>query len=156
MADDKANDVIEVSPQDAPPKESLVFTDHGCRTELRAGTLLVLAAVFVWLWLGPGVSGALFMLGMPLVLIGVPLQALDSRNKGRPGYPLKLGLTLLIGGSIMWYDLLYRDAVAGALRSQPMAPMLVMAGAWMVLWWPVSRASGTKAEASVTVKTEMA
>lgn len=120
-------------------KEGFTFTDPGCRTEIRLGSLLILASVFLWLWLGPSTSSLLFFIGLPLVLVGVPLQALQGRRFGRPGYPLKLGLILTIGGAAMFPDLMYREIAGGAWHVQPVAPMLIVAGAWMLAWWPLSR-----------------
>lgn len=124
---------------DQAEKEGFTFTDPGCRTEIRLGTLLILAAVFLWLWLGPSTSSLLYFIGLPLVLVGVPLQALQGRRFGRPGYPLKLGLTLSLGGLAMVPDLLYREIAGGEWHVQPVAPMLIVAGVWMLVWWPVSR-----------------
>lgn len=115
------------------------FTDDGCRTEIRIGALLVLMAVFLWLWLGPATSTKLYFVGLPLLLVGVPIQAIQARREGRPGFPTKLGLVLTLGGLLMWPDLTYRVSVTGSLHAQPVAPMLVVAGAWMLLWWPVAR-----------------
>lgn len=120
-------------------KEGFTFTDPGCRTEIRLGTLLMLAAVFLWLWLGPATSSLLYFIGLPLVLVGVPLQALQGRRFARPGYPLKLGLVLTLGGLAMMWDLRFREVVGGPLGVQPVAPMLFVAGLWMLAWWPVSR-----------------
>ena len=120
-------------------KKAFTFTDDGCRTEIRLGVLLILAAVFVWLWLGPRWSAGLYFLGLPLVLIGAPLHARDARRYARPGYPLKLGVILTIGALLMWPDLLYREVVGGPLRVQPMAPLLVVAGGWILAWWPWAR-----------------
>ncbi len=128
------------------PKKAFTFTDDGCRTEIRLGILLILAAVFVWLWLGPRWSAGLYFLGLPLVLLGVPLHARDARRAARPGYPLKLGLILTIGAILMWPDLLYREMVGGPLQVQPMAPLLLVAGLWILAWWPVARRSETRQE----------
>ena len=132
-------------PPDAPPAQppapdsGFCFTDPGCRTDVRVGALLVLAAVFLWLWWGPTVSSRIYLVGVPFLLAGVPLQAFEARRSGRPGYPLKLGLVLLIGGGLMWPDLCYREQVGQALHVQEVAPLLVCAGAWMVGWWPLAR-----------------
>ena len=132
-------------------KEPFTFTDDGCRTEIRVGTLIILAAVFLWLWLGPTTSSILYFVGLPLILIGVPLHALDTRKRGRPGYPLKLGLVLTIGGALMWPDLLFREVVTGPVHVQPVAPLLVSAGIWMLLWWPVTFFGLDKAAAEAVV-----
>ncbi|MDA3960599.1 MAG: hypothetical protein PF961_07395 [Planctomycetota bacterium] len=122
-----------------PKKDGFTFTEDGCRSEIRLGSLLILASVFLWLWLGPATSSLLYFVGLPLVLVGVPIQALQGRRFGRPGYPWKLALALTIGGAAMWPDLAYREVVGGSLQVQPVAPMLLVAGLWMLAWWPVSR-----------------
>lgn len=126
-------------------KEGFTFTDDGCRTELRVGALLILAAVFLWLWLGPPTSMKLFLAGVPLLIIGVPLQAFQAL-KGRPGFPWKLGLTLAFGGLAMLPDLTYRESIDGGLRVQQIGPMLVLAGVWILAWWPLAHIGFKKAE----------
>ncbi len=125
--------------QQRAPDSGFCFTDPGCRTDVRVGALLVLAAVFLWLWWGPTVSSRIYLVGVPFLLAGVPLQAFEARRNGRPGYPIKLGLVLLVGGALMWPDLCYREQVGGPLHVQEVAPLLVCAGAWMVAWWPLAR-----------------
>lgn len=120
------------------------FTDGGCRTEVRLGLLLMLAAVFLWLWLGPTLSARLYLLGAPLLLVGIPLQAWQSRTMGRPGYPLKIGVILAIGGLLMWPDVLYRETVDGPLGVQPMAPLLVLPGLWIIAWSWFARAQASQ------------
>ena len=125
-------------PEDEKP--GFVFTDPGCRTEVRVGALLVLAAVFLWLWWGPQNSSRLYLVGAPLLLVGIPIQAIQ-RRAGRPGYPWKLGLALAIGGCAMWPDLRYQEVVDGVQRVtsvQPVAPLLAFAGLWILLWWPIA------------------
>ncbi len=128
------------------PKPGFTFTDPGCRTEVRLGALLVLAAVFLWLWLGPETSSRLYMVGAPLLLIGIPIQAIQGR-KGRPGYPWKIGLAFAIGGALMWPDLRYRESIEAArhfanlLPVQPVAPLLLGAGVWILAWWPYARST---------------
>ena len=92
---------------DKPAAEAsaFCFTDPGCRTDLRLGALIVLGAVFLWLWWGPTASSRLYMVGALLLLWSVPLQAIQARRAGRPGYPWKLGLAMSIGGAVMWPDL---------------------------------------------------
>jgi hypothetical protein len=107
---------------------------------VRLGALIILAAVFLWLWLGPTMSSRLYLLGAPLLLIGVPLQALQARRDGRPGFPWKLGLVMTIGGALMWPDLRYRETIGGAVHVQEVAPLLLAAGLWILLWWPMARA----------------
>ncbi len=68
------------------PKSGFSFTDDGCRTEIRVGVLLVLAGMFLWLWLGPSTSIKLCWTGLPLVVIGVPIQAIQARRDGRPAF----------------------------------------------------------------------
>jgi hypothetical protein len=115
------------------------FTDPGCRTEVRLGALIILAAVFLWLWLGPTTSSRLYLIGAPLLLIGIPIQAYQARKHGRPGYPWKLGLVMAIGGALMWPDLRYREVVTGPVHVQEVAPLLLAAGLWIVMWWPFAR-----------------
>jgi uncharacterized membrane protein HdeD (DUF308 family) len=115
------------------------FTDPGCRTEVRVGALIIIAAVFLWLFLGPTVCSRLYLVGAPLLLIGIPIQAIQARRNGRPGYPWKLGLALTIGGALMWPDLRYREAIDGPVHVQEIAPLLLAAGAWILLWWPMAR-----------------
>lgn len=122
-----------------PPRPGFAFTTDGCRSDVRLGALLILMAVFLWLWLGPATSSKLYLIGAPLLLYGVPMQALQARRQGRPGYPWKLGLTLAVGGALMWPDLVYRERVGGPLLWQPVAPLLTAAGVWILLWWPVAR-----------------
>ncbi len=146
--------VITSAPEKKKPEDEqpgFVFTDPGCRTEVRLGALLVLAAVFLWLWWGPQNSSRLFLIGAPLLLVGVPIQALQSR-RGRPGYPWKLGLALGVGGALMWPDLRYRETPGGEILSQPIAPLLTFAGAWILAWWPVARV-GAKPATPATVET---
>ena len=115
----------------------LTFTDDGCRSEIRIGVLLVLVAVFVWLWLGPSVAIRFAAAGLPLLMIGAVLQARDA-GRGRPGYPLKLACCLLVFGLFMLPDLSYRESVAGPIHWQPMPILLTIAGAWLLLWWPIA------------------
>jgi hypothetical protein len=124
---------------EAPAKPGFAFTDDGCRTEIRLGVLLVLAGMFLWLWLGPTKSNYLNLIGIVLVLVGVPLQALDARRLGRPGYPLKLGIILAVLGALMWKDLLWRERYDGPLHVQPMAPIFLGVGLWILAWWPFAR-----------------
>jgi hypothetical protein len=126
-------------PAAAPPRKGFSFTDDGCRTEIRLGALLVLAGMFLWLWLGPTKSNYLNLLGIVLILVGVPLQVRDARRSGRPGYPWKLGLTLAILGALMWKDLLYRERYDGPLGVQPMAPVFLGVGLWILAWWPFAK-----------------
>ena len=122
-----------------PPSAGFAFTDPGCRTDVRLGALLILAAVFLWLWLGPTTASRLYMVGAPLLLWGVPWQALQARRDGRPGFPWKLGLAMAIGGAVMWPDLRYREAPGGPVYVQEVAPLLLAAGVWILAWWPIAR-----------------
>jgi hypothetical protein len=122
-----------------PEKPGFTFTDPGCRTEVRVGVLLVLAAVFLWLWLGPEKSGRLYLLGAPLLLIGIPLQAIQARA-GRPGFPWKVGIAFTAGALLMGPDLRYREDIGAdaAIHFQTVVPLLLAAGAWILLWWPLA------------------
>ena len=122
---------------DQPKKPPFAFTGPGCRTDVRLGALLVLGAVFLWLWFGPTNSARIFLCGAPLLLWGIPLQALQAR-RGRPGYPWKLGLALTALAIPMCWDLRFREVPEGALHVQIIAPLLLATGAWILLWWPVS------------------
>lgn len=137
-------DLAQADP--APPvkpakdkRPAFTFTDDGCRTEVRLGILIMLAAVFLWLWLGPSLSAKVYLLGVPLLAVGIPLQAIQARRQGRPGYPLKMGLVLLVGGALMWPDMLYREEIGGPLGVQPMAPLMLFPGLWIVGWWFYAR-----------------
>lgn len=125
--------------QKQPASAGFAFTDPGCRTDVRLGALLILAAVFLWLWLGPTTASRLYLFGAPLLLWGVPWQALQARREGRPGFPWKLGLAMAIGGAVMWPDLRYREAPGGPVYVQEVAPLLLAAGLWILAWWPVAR-----------------
>jgi hypothetical protein len=122
----------------AVKKPAFTFTDPGCRTEVRLGALIVLGAVFLWLWAGPTTASKLYMGGAALLLIGIPLQALQGRT-GRPGYPWKLGLAMTALGLAMWPDLQFREVAGGPVKVQDIAWMLAAAGTWILLWWPLSR-----------------
>ncbi len=121
------------------PANGFTFTEDGCRTELRLGALLLMAGVFLWAFLGPQKSSWLVIAGIPLLLLGVPLQAFQAR-KGRPGFPWKVGLSFAALGLSMCYDLRYREAVGGPLHIQPVAYYLLLAGLWILAWWPLAAA----------------
>lgn len=123
----------------APAASAFCFTDPGCRTEVRLGALIILGAVFLWLFFGPTFCSRLYLVGAPLLLVGIPLQALQARRDGRPGYPWKLGLALTIGGALMWPDLRYRETIGGPVHVQEIAPLLLAAGVWIMAWWPLAR-----------------
>lgn len=122
-----------------PVSKGFSFTDDGCRTEIRLGALLVLAGMFLWLWLGPTKSNYINLLGLVLVAVGVPLQVWDARRSARPGYPWKLGITMAVLGALMWKDLLYRERYDGPLAVQPMAPVFLGVGLWILAWWPFAK-----------------
>ena len=128
-------------------KPGFAFTDPGCRSDLRLGALIVLGAVFLWLWWGPSASSRLYLAGAALLLWGVPLQAIQARRDGRPGFPWKLGCAMAIGGGVMWPDLRYREIAGGDIHVQEVAPLLLIAGAWILAWWPLARSgrAGTAA-----------
>lgn len=134
-------DVAVPVPVDALPKAAkrpaFTFTDPGCRTEVRAGGLLVLGAVFLWLWAGPTLASKIYLAGAALLVIGMPIQAFQARS-GRPGFPWKMGVALTVLGLAMWPDLRFRETVGGPQRVQDIAWMLTGAGAWVLLWWPVA------------------
>jgi hypothetical protein len=137
---DQAPADADTTPASAPTRGGgFTFTDPGCRTDVRLGALIVLGSVFLWLWWGPTNSSRLYLVGAILLLWGVPLQALQARSIGRPGFPWKLGLALAIAGGAMWPDLCYRETPSGALHWQEVAPLLVGAGVWILAWWPVAR-----------------
>jgi len=121
------------------PANGFTFTDDGCRTELRLGALLLMAGVFLWAFLGPQKSSWLVIAGIPLLLLGVPLQAFQAR-KGRPGFPWKVGLSFAALGLSMCYDLRYREEVGGPMHIQPVAYYLLLAGLWILVWWPLAAA----------------
>ena len=122
-----------------PRKSGFAFTDPGCRTDVRFGALLILAALFLWLWFGPTTSARIFLCGAPLLLWGIPWQALQGWRDGRPGYPWKLGIAMTLMGIFTWLDLRFREEPGGPIQVQIIAPLLTAAGVWILLWWPVSR-----------------
>jgi hypothetical protein len=130
----------------AEKKPAFTFTDPGCRTDVRLGGLIVLVAVFLWLWKGPETCSKVFVVGAALLLWGIPWQALQGRA-GRPGYPWKLGLGMTGLGLGMLLDLRYQEAVGQAVKVQDVVPMLLAMGLWVLAWWPVSRARRTEAAA---------
>jgi hypothetical protein len=105
---------------------------------VRLGALIILGAVFLWLFFGPTFCSRLYLIGAPLLLIGIPIQAFQSRA-GRPGYPWKLGLAITLGGAFMWPDLRYREVIGGPVYVQEIAPLLLTAGVWILAWWPIAR-----------------
>ena len=148
----------EPSPSATPaaptPASGFLFTEPGCRSDIRLGALLVLMAVFLWLWWGPTTSSRIYLVGAPLLLWGVPWQAWEARRHGRPGYPWKLGIALTVAGLVMGWgsfiglpDLRYRESILVGWQTQPVGPLLAIAGAWILLWWPWARLN-TSPEAS--------
>ena len=145
------------SPEQAPKpdqasKKAFAFTDPGCRTDIRAGALLILGAVFLWLWFGPQTSAKIYLVGAPLLVWGVPWQALQARS-GRPGFPWKLGVAMTILGVAMWPGLRFQNGPGEPIEVQIIAPLLTAAGAWILLWWPVAfwgRLHSEKAEQAET------
>ena len=135
--------VAETSPASSPEvktpavKKGFAFTDPGCRTDIRVGALLILGAVFLWLWFGPQTSAKIYLVGAPLLLWGVPWQAWQTRQ-GRPGFPWKLGLAMSLLGAAMWPGLRYQNGPGDAIEVQIIAPLLTAAGIWILLWWPVA------------------
>ena len=125
-------------PSHVPASGGFSFTDAGCRTEVRAGALLVLAAVFMWLWMGPERASWLYLLGAPLLLVGIPIQAIQANH--RPGFPWKVGLSFTALALAMWKGLTYRDGIApdAPLRVQIIFYLLLIAGLWVLAWWPVA------------------
>lgn len=127
------------APAQPAPATAFCFTDPGCRTEVRLGALIILGAVFLWLFFGPTTCSRLYLLGAPLLLVGIPIQAFQAWRDGRPGYPWKLGLALTLGGAFMWPDLRYRESISGPVHVQEIAPLLLAAGVWILAWWPLAR-----------------
>ena len=92
-------------------------------------------------------SSRLYMLGAPLLFIGIPIQAIQAKRNNRPGYPWKLGLTMAIGGAFMWPDLRFRESPTGPVYVQEVAPLLLAAGIWILAWWPLARTRSTDSAA---------
>jgi hypothetical protein len=114
------------------------ITDDGCRLEVRAGALLLVAACFLWQFAGPTwcVWGAL--VGLLLLAIGVPVQAFQARG-GQPGYPWKLGLLLALFGGLQWFDLRYAETPGGPVLPAQTAVLMTVPGVWILLWGLVAR-----------------
>ena len=117
----------------APRKAWLVFTEPGCRTELRVGALLVLAGTFLWNFAGPALAMKLAVLGLPLLAIGTVLQV-----RTPAAFPWRMGLAMLLLGGAMCWDFRYRDAPGTPVSMLLIGPILASAGAWLLLWWPVA------------------
>lgn len=126
----------------APRKPWLQFTHPGCRTELRVGALLVLAGTFLWNFAGPSLAVKLAIIGMPFLIVGTIIQAL----RGTHGYPWRLALAMLILGLPMCWDFRYRDEPGGPLHLLLIGPILAVAGAWLLLWWPLAARNQRRAQ----------
>ena len=134
--------LIETSVKKAekkPKKPSWTFTDDGCRWEVRLSLLVMLAAVFLWLFLSPPRSAPLYFIALPVFMVGVVIQAIQGRKQGRPGYPLKIGVILTAIGLLSIPGALYRETVDGPLGIQPMVLLMLFPGIWILGCWPFSR-----------------
>lgn len=131
----------------AAKKPAFTFTDPGCRTDVRLGGLIVLVAVFLWLWKGPETCSRVFLVGAALLIWGIPWQAIQART-GRSGYPWKLGVAMAGLALGMGLDLRYQEAVGQPVRVQDIVIMLGVAGAWVLAWWPVAHLGRRRAEAA--------
>jgi hypothetical protein len=131
-----------------PPRRAwLQFTFPGCRSELRLGALLVLAGTFLWNFAGPSLAMRLAVIGLPLLVVGAMLQALKESRQGIDAYPWKLAVAMLLLGVPMCWDFRYRDAPGTPVSMLLIGPILASAGAWLLLWWPVSHSTSTRARA---------
>ena len=119
-------------------KKSFAFTEDGCRTEVRLGGLLVAASTFLWLFAGPDLCSKFYLVGAALLLVGIPIQAIQGRG-GRPGYPWKMGLAMAVLGGAMLLDQRFREAPGGPIHVQDVSWMVAVPGVWILLWWPISR-----------------
>ena len=119
----------------AAKKASFAFPPAACRSELRLGALLVLAGTFLWNFVGPTWAMRVAVVGAPLLLVGVVMQALAAR-RGLPGMPWKLGVAMLILGVAMTWDFRYRDLPGGPMGVVLVGPILAVSGAWILLWLP--------------------
>ncbi len=116
-------------------KDPFCFTDPGCRTEVRLGALLTVGPIFLWMWLGPEKAVWLLVMGIPLLWSGIPIQAIQARKHGRPGYPWKLGIAFALLGGLMIPDQVSRVTPDGGLAMQIQAPLLCLSGLWILGWW---------------------
>ncbi len=123
------------------------FTDPGCRTDVRLGALLLVAAIFLLPFSaiikgGPTLMNQVGLVGAALLLWGIPWQAIQGWRQGRPGYPWKLAIVLGAMAPVMFMDVRYRenlgDHFSGIRYSIPVG-VLLAASLWTLLWWPVSR-----------------
>ena len=122
------------------------FTDSGCRSEVRFGALLIMMAVFMWLFLGPQWCAWLSVAGGVCLLIGVPWQAFESMRVQRPGYPIKLAVVFCVLGGFLLYDNRFRVRYDAAMDFHYIGWMVLLAGLWMLAWWPVARKSPRASE----------
>lgn len=136
---DATTSAASVEPAAKAKKASFAFTTDGCRSELRLGALLVLAGTFLWNFVGPTWAMRVAIVGLPLLLVGVVLQALAAR-RGVPGMPWKLGIAMLILGAAMTWDFRYRDIPGGTMDVVLVGPILAVSGIWILLWLPLSAA----------------
>ena len=130
--------------------QGFTFTDPGCRSDIRIGALLVCAAAFLWQFLGPQKAMMPMLVGVPLLLIGVPLQAMQVRKGLRPGYPWKLGVAMTIIGALMFPQQLYQERFDAAVEVvMPWIPGFLFCGIWILAWLPVARPQKDSAPRSV-------
>ena len=102
-------------------KPHWTFTDDGYRWDVRLSLLVMLMAVFLWLWLTPPRSAPLYLIAARFLCLALVCRLGKSRTSNRPGHSLKLGIILTVIGGLMVPDALYREQVDGPLGIQPMA-----------------------------------
>lgn len=117
---------------DKPKKPGFRFTGDGCLTELRLGSLLVLAGTFLWNFVGPTWAMRVILVGAPILVIGAVMQALAAR-RGIPGMPWKMALAMLVLGGAMTWDFRYRSLPGGAIDVIQIGPVLLGSGLWILL-----------------------
>ena len=138
---DKSSDAPEQKAAVKPSRWTINrrWLPHRGTTRLVAehGRGFCLAVARSWRWR----CGCIFLV-LLLLVVGLVLQIRDAQRLGRPGYPTKAGMLLLVGGILLAFDVMYREEVGGPLRVQPIAPMvamigaLVMAGRVVLFWKP--------------------
>ena len=141
-----------VTAKEKKKKEPFRFTDHGCRTEVRLGALLTVGAIFLWMWLGPNKAVWMLLMGVPLLWVGVVIQAIEARRDQRPGYPMKLGIVFAVFGGLMIPDQMSRVVPDGALSFQIQAPLLCLSGLWIIAWWFYTRGGSADSSTSQTTR----